>query len=114
MSDTIAMKLIEMPISCVNKEFPNKLNQSLDSASEIGTPAELHPAFYGCYDWHSSVHGHWMMLALQNKFAKLTQNEKVLQILSHNITPENMAKELAYFQRKSEKVLKGRMVGLGF
>lgn len=103
LSDTIASKLIEMPISCVNKEFPNKLNQSLDSASEMGTPAELHPAFYGCYDWHSSVHGHWMMLALQNKFPKLAQNQQVLQILSHNITPENMAKELAYFQRKSEK-----------
>lgn len=103
LSDTIAAKLIEMPMACVNKEYPNKLNQSLDSANEIGTPAELHPAFYGCYDWHSSVHGHWMMLALRNRFPKLAQNQKVMELIMHNITQEKMAVELAYFQRSSEK-----------
>lgn len=102
LSDSIAAKLIQMPISCVNQEFPNKLNQSLDSADELGTPIELHPAFYGCYDWHSSVHGHWMMLALRNQFPNLRQSEEVMKILTRNITPEKMAGELAYFQRKSE------------
>jgi len=103
LTDTIAAKLIEMPMKCVNQEFPNKLNQSLDSLGEMGRPAELHPAFYGCYDWHSSVHGHWMMLILSQKYPHLPQKEKAMQLMLQNITPEKMARELAYFQRKSEK-----------
>lgn len=103
LTDSVAAKLIEMPMTCVNQEFPNKLNQSLDSLKEIGRPAELHPAFYGCYDWHSSVHGHWMMLVLSQKFPNLPQKEKAMKLILQNITAEKMAGELAYFQRKSEK-----------
>jgi len=47
-----------LALSCLQKEYPNKLNQTLADKSQLKEPSELHPAFYGCYDWHSSVHGH--------------------------------------------------------
>ena len=60
----MAETLAKLPLRCAQKEFPNKLNQTLTDGGEIGLPKTLHPAFYGCFDWHSSVHGHWMLVKL--------------------------------------------------
>lgn len=54
-----ANHLASLPVKCLQQEFPNKLNQLLLDSTEILSPKQLHPAFYGCFDWHSSVHGHW-------------------------------------------------------
>lgn len=53
-----AERLASLPLQCLRQEYPNKLGQVLGSAGDLGEPAQLHPAFYGCFDWHSSVHGH--------------------------------------------------------
>ncbi|MEZ5000730.1 MAG: DUF2891 family protein [Bacteroidales bacterium] len=98
-----ANRLASLPLACLQKEYPNKLNQTLGSGDEFGTPSFLHPAFYGCFDWHSSVHGHWMLASLLKQFPGLGQAEKIREVLRENISPENILKEVEYFSRDSEK-----------
>ena len=62
-----AERLVSLPLKCVQKEYPNKLMQTLNDSSDLLSPEVLHPAFYGCFDWHSSVHGHWLMVTLLKK-----------------------------------------------
>lgn len=98
-----AKRLASMPLKCLNQEYPNKLNQSLISADEIGTPKELHPAFYGCFDWHSALHGHWMLVKILKIFPEMDNASEIISRLENNISKENILQELAYFQRASEK-----------
>lgn len=98
-----ANRLAALPLKCLQQEYPNKLNQTLADASELAGPRELHPAFYGCFDWHSSVHGHWMLIRLLKMFPDLEQAPLIRQKLTENISPENMAVEVDYFKRPHEK-----------
>ncbi|MGB8705793.1 MAG: DUF2891 family protein, partial [Gillisia sp.] len=66
-----ANKLAELPLACINTEYPNKLNQTLSGKKDIKSPSALHPAFYGCFDWHSSVHAHWSLVRLLKEFPGL-------------------------------------------
>ena len=81
-----ANRLAQLPLECMQTEFPNKLGQTLGNASELKTPKTLHPAFYGCFDWHSAVHGHWSLVYLLKKYPKLDKREEVLKKLRENIS----------------------------
>lgn len=98
-----ATRLAALPLKCMQKEYPNKLNQTLADSSELAGPRELHPAFYGCFDWHSSVHGHWMLVRLLKIYPDLENAALIREKLAQNITPENMAIEVEYFKRPHEK-----------
>ncbi|WP_417860488.1 DUF2891 domain-containing protein [Winogradskyella sediminis] len=93
-----ANRLAQLPINCINTEYPNKLNQIIGSASDLKTPQELHPAFYGCFDWHSAVHGHWSLVSLLKEFPDLDNRAEIGQKLLQNISKENIAQELVYFE----------------
>lgn len=95
-----ANHLATLPSACINTEYPNKLGQVLGSKSDLHTPTELHPAFYGCYDWHSSVHGHWSIVSLLKQFPKLDDAEDLKRRLLANISKENILKEVEYFHDK--------------
>lgn len=97
-----ANRLAGLPLNCIQTEFPNKLNQTLANRDEAGLPADLHPAFYGCFDWHSSVHGHWMLVKLLKEFPSLEKSEHIKSILIQNITAINIKAEVDYFSRESE------------
>jgi hypothetical protein len=97
-----ANHLAELPLKCMQKEYPNKLGQTLSSKDDLGTPKELHPAFYGCFDWHSSVHGHWMLIKLLKSFPNLEKRELIEEKLKQNLTAENIKGEIDYFSRKTE------------
>ena len=56
-----ADRFARLALDCVHKQYPNKIAHSLNSDADVKAPRELTPAFYGCYDWHSSVHGHWLL-----------------------------------------------------
>ena len=99
----IANQLVNLPFNCIHKEYPNKLNQTLNDSFEMGGPKTLHPAFYGCFDWHSSVHGHWMMVKLLKDFPDLSRADEIKSLLMENITKEKISSEIDYFERKSEK-----------
>jgi hypothetical protein len=95
--------LASLPVKCLQQEYPNKLNQLLLNESELLSPKELHPAFYGCFDWHSSVHGHWSLVYLLNHFKDLKDSKQIIEKLLINLSNDNIAKEIAYFQKSHEK-----------
>ena len=59
-----AGRFARLALECVHKEYPNKIAHVLQGDDDVRPPRELTPAFYGCYDWHSSVHGHWLLARL--------------------------------------------------
>ena len=99
-----ANRLLQLPIHCVNTEYPNKLNQTIGGDEDLKSPKELHPTFYGCFDWHSSVHGHWSLVSLLKKFPNLKDASKTKEILLTSISKENIEKEVAYFNKKYNKI----------
>jgi len=98
-----ANKLASLPIHCIQVEYPNKLNQTIGSNEDLQSPRNLHPAFYGCFDWHSSVHGHWSLVSLVKQFPTLENAETIKQQLLQNISKENIEKEVQYFYGKYNK-----------
>jgi hypothetical protein len=98
-----ANALAKLPVKCLQQEYPNKLSQLLADASELQSPKELHPAFYGCFDWHSSVHAHWSLVYLLKKFPNLEGREDIIAKLKINLSKENIAQEVAYLNKKHEK-----------
>lgn len=95
-----ANNLAKLPLKCVVQEYPNKLNQTIGSNEDLQSPKTLHPAFYGCFDWHSSVHGHWSLVALLKNFPDLDNRAAIIEKLKNNITKETIAAEVAYFKGK--------------
>ena len=98
-----ANRLLQLPIHCVNTEYPNKLNQTIGGDEDLKSPKELHPTFYGCFDWHSSVHGHWSLVSLLKKFPNLKDASTTKEILLTSISKENIEEEVAYFNKKYNK-----------
>lgn len=98
-----ANRLAQMPLGCVEVEYPNKLNQVIGSNDDLKSPKDLHPAFYGCFDWHSSVHGHWSMVSLLKNFPDVAGNETMKAILKKNISKENIANEVEHFHGQHNK-----------
>jgi len=98
-----ATYLYHFAFDCIDQEYPNKLGQVLGDASYLKEPSELHPAFYGCFDWHSSVHGHWTLLNIIKEMPNFEEREEVLKKLQNNITKENILKEVQYFDDAHNK-----------
>ena len=84
----------------VNKEFPNKPDHVVTGLEDVKAPKALHPAFYGCYDWHSSVHGHWMLARVLRLFPDLPEAKEIRGVLNEHLTPEALKAEAEYFDRK--------------
>ncbi|WP_034040073.1 DUF2891 domain-containing protein [Wocania ichthyoenteri] len=98
-----ANTLAQLPLHCINTEYPNKLSQTIGSDDDLKTPSALHPAFYGCFDWHSSVHGHWSLVSLLKQFPNMDNAESIKQRLLKNISKENIEAEVQYFYGKYNK-----------
>lgn len=98
-----ANSLASLPLACVQKEYPNKTGHTLGSEEDLAPPQQLHPAFYGCFDWHSAVHGHWSMVRLLKTYPNLEEADRMRVVLKTNMSKENIEKEVAYFQGKHTK-----------
>ena len=90
-------------LDCINKQYPNKISHVLNSAADVAEPAKLTPVFYGCYDWHSAVHGHWLLTRLWGQELVPEMDEEIAAALAANFTPEKIAGELAYFNGTDRK-----------
>lgn len=95
-----AISLLELPLTCINTEYPNKLGQTIGGKEDIGEPSVLHPAFYGCFDWHSSVHGHWSLVKLLKSFPDIENAADIKTKLLANISKKNIEAEVVYFEGK--------------
>ena len=98
-----AQKIIELPLHCLEVEYPNKLGQVLNSEEELKSPKQLRPIFYGCFDWHSSAHGYWSVVKLVKQFPELDGNRKIDQLLTSVFTSENVAIEKSFFEQLHNK-----------
>ncbi len=94
----------------VQTQFPNKLSLVYSDESQIKTPQQHFPAFYGSFDWHSSVHGHWLLVRLLKGHPQLKLAPTVKSLLNEHLTQENLAKEAAFFNRDEQKAFE-RMYG---
>jgi hypothetical protein len=92
-----------LALKCINRELPNKPEHVMNSASDVQSPKALHPAFYGCYDWHSSVHGHWMLVRLLRTFETLPESKQIRKAIGENITAENIRAEAAYMAQPNRQ-----------
>jgi hypothetical protein len=93
-----AERFANLALACVHKEYPNKLSHSLNSDADVAPPRKLTPAFYGCYDWHSSVHGHWLLVRLIRTFPDATFAPAAREALRQSLTSDNIAQEAAYLR----------------
>ncbi|PHR91108.1 MAG: hypothetical protein COA69_13740 [Robiginitomaculum sp.] len=95
----LAGRFSKLALECVHREYPNKIGHTMSSDADAGTPRQLHPAFYGCFDWHSSVHGHWLLVRLLHVGPQdAPWRAEAIAKLSESFTPENIAGEMAYFE----------------
>lgn len=92
-----------LALHCIEQEYPNKPGHVVHNAEEVQNPRTLHPAFYGCFDWHSAVHGHWMLVRLLKLYPDMDQAADIRAALARNITPATIAVETAYFQEPGRK-----------
>lgn len=100
---SIAEKLYLMSYECIDCEYPNKLGQVLGSDSNLAPPRLLHPAFYGCFDWHSAVHGHWALVTILSRFPNFEHRDDIVNKLTTNITAENIQVEMRFFDDENNK-----------
>jgi hypothetical protein len=98
-----ASHFAQLALKCVAREYPNKPEHVLNDAADVQSPRSLHPAFYGCFDWHSSVHGHWMLVRLLRMFPDLPEAGEIRKALGANLSPENILAETAYLKQKNRQ-----------
>ena len=101
LADTKAVypeKLAHLALECVHKEYPNKISHTMQSDIDLKPPRELTPSFYGCFDWHSSVHGHWLLVRLAKLYPEKDLSVQSIEILNQSFAKENLLIEKDYFQ----------------
>jgi hypothetical protein len=103
MNQQQASAFARLALKGLRKEFPNKLDHVMNDAAEVRTPQALHPAFYGSFDWHSSVHGHWMLARLLRSFPDLPEKTEIRQVLGAHLTADNLRAEADYFAQANRQ-----------
>ncbi len=103
LSTETAARLANLALACVHQEYPNKISHVMDSDADAQPPRKLTPAFYGCYDWHSAVHGHWLLVRLTRLHPHAPFAGEAREALATSLTAENIAVEVAYLGRKGRE-----------
>lgn len=102
-TETLEDRFAVLALDCVHRQYPNKISHVMQSADDVKTPRKLTPAFYGCFDWHSSVHGHWLLTRILNTQAGSILEPEIRQVLAESFTADNLAGELAYYVDDSRR-----------
>ncbi len=92
-----ANRLAKLPMSCIQNPLPYKSGVVIADESDLQMPQVHHPAFYGCFDWHSAVHGHWVLVNLLKHFPELDDKATIRKMLHENLSKENILTEVDYF-----------------
>jgi hypothetical protein len=98
LTPALASKLAKLALAHLTREYPNKLTHALAGPEDVRSPRELHPIFYGSYDWHSCVHGYWMLLRLVTHYPDMPEAPAVKAVVDAHFTDANVAGELAYLR----------------
>jgi len=97
LDQALAERLAQLPLAGLEREYPNHLMHHLDGSNDVASPKALHPIFYGCYDWHSAVHGYWLLLRGLRRFPELAQAEAIVAMFERQFTAPKVDAECAYF-----------------
>ena len=95
----LAAKFARLALSHVTREFPNKLDHVINDAGELKSPRELHPVFFGSFDWHSCVHGYWLLATLHRLFPDLSESTEMEQLFDSQLTKPKIQVELDYLRQ---------------
>jgi hypothetical protein len=94
----VAIRFADLALECVHKEYPNKIAHTLSSDDDVMPPRDLAPAFYGCFDWHSSVHGHWLLARLGHLFPAEGFSQAARDAITASLNRENLQREVVYLE----------------
>jgi hypothetical protein len=95
----LASRLARIALAHVTREYPNKLDHVLRAPADLLSPRALHPVFYGSFDWHSCVHGYWLLARLYRRFSALPETAEIRHLFDAQVTAENVETEVAYLQQ---------------
>jgi len=93
-----AQRFADLALACVHKEYPNKISHVLAGDADVKPPRELTPAFCGCFDWHSAVHGHWLLVRLMRTFPEAPFAPAARAAVAQSLTPAHIASEVRYLE----------------
>lgn len=110
LTDEQVTAFAKLALKGLDTEYPNKPGHVFDGVDSIAPPKELTPAFYGSFDWHSSVHGHWMLIRLLRRYPDNSLNSEIRKKLDEHLSVENIKAEAAFFSEKRNKSFE-RMYG---
>ena len=96
LDEASAARFAKLALDCVHQEFPNKIAHVMRSEADVRPPRSLTPAFFGCYDWHSAVHGHWLLARVARRFPDSASATAARASLARSLTSQNIAAEVAY------------------
>ena len=96
LDETAAARFAKLALACLHQEYPNKISHVLLGDGDVRPPRALTPAFFGCYDWHSAVHGHWLLARLLRHFPDASFAKDARAALAMSLTPQNIAEEVKY------------------
>jgi hypothetical protein len=96
----LAERFVRLALACVHQEYPNKIAHVMSGDADARPPRELTPAFYGCYDWHSSVHGHWLLARVARLLPDAPFAGEARRALARSLTVERLAAEARYLEGK--------------
>ncbi len=96
-------RFASLALDCVHQEYPNKIGHVLNSDRDVAPPRQLTPTFFGCFDWHSSVHGHWLLVRLAKRFPDAAFVPAARAALEESFTPEKIAAEVRYLKAEGRK-----------
>src|SRR5918997_802741 len=96
LTSDIAARFAEIALGHVRQEYPHKLDHVMDGLEDVAAPRALHPIFYGSFDWHSCVHGYWLLARVYRRFPAIPEGARVRDVVDRHFTPEHVAAEVAY------------------
>jgi hypothetical protein len=106
-------RFAELALDCIHQEYPNKISHVLSSDEDVRPPRQLTPVFHGCFDWHSAVHGHWLLVRLCRTYPQASFVPSARAALAESFAPEKVAAELTYLRAEGRKTFE-RPYGLAW
>ncbi|MBU6443775.1 MAG: DUF2891 family protein [Alphaproteobacteria bacterium] len=103
LSPETASGFARVALGHVTREYPNKLDHVMTGPGDVQGPRALHPVFFGSFDWHSCVHGHWLLARLYRRFPELPEAVQIRALLDAQFTEEKIAGEVAYLARPESR-----------
>jgi Protein of unknown function (DUF2891) len=99
LDEPAAARFARLVMNNVEREYPNHIMHMLNGETDAMSPRRLHPVFYGCYDWHSSVHSHWLLVRLVRQFPQSAFAPDIRRLLDRQLIAEKLVAERAYFEQ---------------